>query len=266
MQLDPNDYIHSKIVSTATVASAVVDSDSPLPRSELDSHANMTVLGKHCFVFDNIHGQTCKVQPFDPSLGTVKEVPIVDATVAYDCPYTHKTYILMFRNALHVPSMENNLVPPFIMREAGLLVNDVPKIHADDPEIKEHSIAFPDSTDLRIPLQLWVIFSFFHSRIPTSNEIRHCDKLFMTPDSTTWDPYADHFALNEESMLDWEGNMLDQRYKTKHILDMPSISVADYQAQVDLAIASSFSALKIDDDVDELASMAQRDVHIIRES
>ncbi len=36
---------------------------------------------------------------------------------------------------------------------------------------------------------------------------------------------------------------------------MPSISVAtaDYQAQVDLAIASSFSALKIDDDVDELA-------------
>ena len=262
MQLDPNDYINLKIVSTATVASAVVDSDSPLPRSELDSHANMTVLGKHCFVFDNIHGQTCEVQPFDPSLGTVKEVPIVDAAVAYDCPYTHKTYILMFRNALHVPSMENNLIPPFIMREAGLLVNDVPKIHADDPEIKDHSIAFPD-TDLRIPLQLWGIFSFFHSRIPTSEEIRHCDKLFMTPDSTSWDPYADHFASNEESMLDWEGNMLDRRYQTKHILDMPSISVAtaDYQAQVDSAIASSFSALKIDDDVDELASMAQRDVH-----
>ncbi len=88
------------------------------------------------------------------------------------------------------------------MREAGLLVNDVPKIHADDPEIKDHSIAFPD-TDLRIPLQLWGIFSFFHSRIPTSDEIRHCDKVFMTPDSTTWDPYADHFASNEEYMLDW---------------------------------------------------------------
>ena len=83
-----------KFISTATIASAVVDSDVPLPCSELDSHANMTVLGEHCFVFDNIHGQTCKVQPFDPSLGTVKEVLIVDAAVAYDCPYTHNTFIM----------------------------------------------------------------------------------------------------------------------------------------------------------------------------
>ena len=85
----------------------------------------------------------------------------------------------------------------------------------------------------------------------------------MTPDSTTWDPYADHFASNEESMLDWEGNMQERRYQTKHILDMPSISVAtvEYQAHVDMAIASSFSAMKIDDDIDGIASMAQRDVH-----
>jgi len=198
----------------------------------------MIVLGKHCFVFDNVHGQTCEVQPFDPSLGTVKKVPIVDAAIAYDCPYTHKTYILMFRNALHVPSMDNNLIPPFIMREAGITVNDIPKIHANDPESKDHSIAFPD-TDLRIPLQLWGIFSFFHSRIPTSDEIKH-------------------YALNKESMLDYEGNMQEWRYQKKHILDMPSISVAttNYHAHVDTVIASSFSAMKIDEDLDELASMA----------
>lgn len=106
LQLDPNDYILSKFVSTANVASAVADSDLPQSRSELDSHANMVVLGKHCFVFDNIHGKTCEVQPFDPSLGTVKAVPIVDTAISYDCPYTHKTYILMIRNALHVPTMD----------------------------------------------------------------------------------------------------------------------------------------------------------------
>jgi len=222
----------------------------------------MIVLGKHCFVFDNVHGQTCEIQPFDPSLGTVKKVPIVDAAIAYDCPYTHKTYILMFRNALHVPSMDNNLIPPFIMREAGITVNDVPKIHANDPENKDHSIAFPD-IDLRIPLQLWGLFSFFHSRIPTLDEIKHCDKFFMTPDSTAWDPYAEHYASNEESMLDYEGNMQEWRYQKKHILDMPSISVAttNYHAHVDMVIASSFSAMKIDEDLDELASMAQRDVY-----
>ena len=26
--------------------------DTPLPRTELDSHANMVVLGKHAFIFD----------------------------------------------------------------------------------------------------------------------------------------------------------------------------------------------------------------------
>jgi hypothetical protein len=39
-----------------------------------------------------------------------------------------KTYLLIVRNALHVPSMQHNLIPPFIMREAGLVVNDVPKM------------------------------------------------------------------------------------------------------------------------------------------
>jgi len=74
------------------------------------------------------------------------------------------------------------------MREAGLNVNDVPKIHADDPDKDNHAISFP-GTDLQIPLQeLWGVFSFFHMIIPTSDEIRHCDKIFMTPDSTTMGP------------------------------------------------------------------------------
>ena len=29
----------------------------------------------------------------------------------------------MMRNALYVPSMPHNLIPPFIMREAGIVVN-----------------------------------------------------------------------------------------------------------------------------------------------
>jgi len=62
-------------------------------------------------------------------------------------------------------------------------------------------------------------------------------------------------------MLDYEGNMQEQRYQKKHILDMPSISVATAKdhAHVDTVIASSFLAMKIDEDLDELASMGQRD-------
>ena len=33
--------------------------DLPAPRTELDSHANMAVVGGNCVVFDGIHGKAC---------------------------------------------------------------------------------------------------------------------------------------------------------------------------------------------------------------
>lgn len=41
-------------------------------RMELDSHANMVLLGGDCFVFDGVQGRTCNVASFDPDLGTAK--------------------------------------------------------------------------------------------------------------------------------------------------------------------------------------------------
>ena len=104
----------------------------------------MVVLGKHCFVFDTVHDRTCDVEPFDKTLGVARKIPIVDAALAYDCPYTHRTYLLIVRNALYVPSMTNNLLPPFILREAGLEVNDVPKIHVPNPGVTDHAMLVLD--------------------------------------------------------------------------------------------------------------------------
>ena len=84
--------------------------------TELDSHANMVVLGSECFVFE-WSGKTCTVNPFTDQLGSAKDVPIVDAAIAYDCPYTNVSYVLIIRNALYMPSMRSNLIPPFIMRQ-----------------------------------------------------------------------------------------------------------------------------------------------------
>jgi hypothetical protein len=39
-----------------------------------------------------------------------------------------------------VPAMEQNLIPPFVMREAGIVVNDTPKIHMKNPTIEAHSL------------------------------------------------------------------------------------------------------------------------------
>ena len=76
-------------------------------------------------------------------------VPIFDAAVAYDCPYRSKTYILVVKNDLHVPSMNHNLVTPFILQNAGLIVNDVPKIHTRQEDLtnETHYIVSKDDSD-----------------------------------------------------------------------------------------------------------------------
>ena len=125
-------------------------------RSELDSRANMVVLVNHYFVFDKT-GRTCNVQTFSTELGISDDLPIVDGAISYYFTYTKTTYVLIVSNALHVPTMEHNLIPPVIMRSGGLIVIDVPKIHCMGPTIEYHCIRFKNS-DLKIPMQIYITF------------------------------------------------------------------------------------------------------------
>ncbi len=82
--------------------------------TELDSYANMVVVGKQAFVFSH-SGQFANVQAFADKVEGLQKVPIVDAIIAYDCLSSGETYLLVVRNALCVPTMEINLIPPFIL-------------------------------------------------------------------------------------------------------------------------------------------------------
>ena len=149
--MGPNKYLISRIRS---LLDASVDTSPTLEsHTELDSHANMVVLDRNCFVFDGVHGHKCDVDPFDPCIGTANKIPTVDAAVAYTCPYTHEIYVMIARNAFYVPSIDNSLTPPFILWEAEVNVSDTPEIHLTDPESRDRAIIFPDS-NLLIPLSL----------------------------------------------------------------------------------------------------------------
>ena len=65
-----------------------------------------------------------------------------------------------------------------------MVVKDTSKIHCTIPTVEDHSISFED-IGLRIQLQLKGIFSIFHHRVPTSDKLQGCDKVFLTPDSTS---------------------------------------------------------------------------------
>ena len=102
------------------------------------------------------------------------------------------------------------------MREAGIAVNDVPKIHIPSPSKHDHAITL-DDPQLVIPLQLRGIFSGFPSRMPTMDEIETLCPILLTPDSDQWNPHLVHFAEHEASFLDWEGNVQQPLKRTKYL-------------------------------------------------
>jgi hypothetical protein len=215
-EVKPNRHL-AVLVSTAMISAAIDNEDDDgCSRTDLDSHANMVVVGRHALIVST-SGKTAEVSPFTPDYEALQKVPIVDAAIAYTCPCTNKEYILIVRDALSVPSMKNNLIPPFIMREAGLHVETTPKIQATDPTIEHHSIYFPHD-DFRIPLSLSGVFSYFPTTKPSIRSLNDCDEVFLLTPDCNWNPHSDAFARNEENMLDWEGNMVEKKDRRKILL------------------------------------------------
>ena len=73
---------------------------------ELDSHANVTVMGKGDHV--EYTGRTVDDNAFSPQYDT-SQIPIVDTVMQYDCTHSGKSYLLYICNALYVPEMNNHL-------------------------------------------------------------------------------------------------------------------------------------------------------------
>ena len=182
--------------------------------TELDSHANMPVVGKHAYIIAET-SKKVDVSLFTPDYQPLT-VPLVDTTVRYDNPYNGKSYILVLQNELYVPLMDNNLIPPFMLREMGVTVNDVPKIHKEDPTVDDHTITFVEM-GFRIPLSLWGIFSYFPTSKPTHHNLLNPNEVYILSPAT-WNPHSDAYSTNDESMLDWEGNMQPKRDRQHQII------------------------------------------------
>ena len=160
-----NDAIFEAMTASMADGSEHATSSRP-SQTELDSHANMPVAGRNCYILSEL-GKYVNVSPFTPAYKALR-APVVDVVIQYDSRYDGKSYILVIRNALHVPSMANNLLPPFMLREAGVEVNDKAKIHMQDLTMDDHVIIFSE-TGFKIPLSLSGIFSYFTTTKPTND-------------------------------------------------------------------------------------------------
>ena len=111
------------------------------------------------------HDIKVRVNGFTPALGS-KTVDIVGAEIAYECEFTSKVLIMVIRNGLHLKEMKQNLISPFIMRLAGLEVNEQPKFMTRNQTTKQHLVYFKENK-IRIPLEIKGIVLFIQTRKPS---------------------------------------------------------------------------------------------------
>ena len=251
----PNSYLQARIAAhIATTKSedqmSVSSEERVESRTDFDTHANMPVCGRHSLVVGDT-GKTVDVSPFTPDYKSMC-VPLVDAVVQYDCPYTLQSQLLLIRNALHVPAMSHNLIPPFMLREAGIQVSDTPKIQVADPDVDDHAIVFQE-TGFRIPLALWGTFSYFPTSKPSLQACVDLEDVYvLTPNR--WDPHSDAYARSEESMLDWEGNIVAREHRVRIVFDdieePPAYMASSISAAEAVAIDQIFTPDS--DDVEEV--------------
>jgi hypothetical protein len=82
--------------------------------TELDSHDNMAVAGSEMMVIA-CSGMFANVTLFSKDIPAMDMVKIGDAAMCYDDPISLVTYILVMKNALLIPLMGHNLIPPFLI-------------------------------------------------------------------------------------------------------------------------------------------------------
>ena len=155
-------------------------------RLGLDSHADVSCVGKHAHILETFTGRTCNVQPFNDSYKPMRGIKTVNAAFAYD----HDdgiTYILTVNQALDFSqSMIHSLLCPNQARVNGVVINDVPKF-LDRTGNSTHSIQIPERS-LDFPLHLKGPISYLLVRFPTQLELDECEYVDLTDHEMEWDP------------------------------------------------------------------------------
>ena len=137
----------------------------------------MVIIGKYAIILVYI-GNKLDGSPFKPDYQSMEKVSIVDLSVQYTCQYMAKVYVFMFRNSLSVPIMDNNLIPPLIMRETGMVVKVIAKIHINNPSVDNYSIYFHNFRTL-IMLFLRGVFSSLLASKPSLTALERINDIYL---------------------------------------------------------------------------------------
>ena len=184
-----------------------------------DSHADVTVAGKHARITSYVDGQVCTVHPFHEGYKPRKNVKIVNVAFAYDTN-EGDTYILEINHCLDFTNdMQHSLFCTNQIRANGILVEDIPK-HYDVTGQSRQAIIIPER-NLTFPLLVHGPTLYLPVRYPTETEMDECERVVLTSDNG-WDPYADSASqrniyslqsdqyCDDHSMPEWYATLENQ--------------------------------------------------------
>jgi hypothetical protein len=177
----------------------IVELGNPLPAAgpmELNSHADTCCDSSNCVVLVYV-SKSCNVICFnrDNTKDELVNIPIIKAATAYDAP-TGETIIIVIPQALYLAEhISYSLLCPNQMRHCGMIVDDIPRNLAPNPNVATHSIYIPNQ-DIRIPLEMHGIISLFHMHRPSTDEIENCTWVQITSE-LDWDPHSSEFQEKE---------------------------------------------------------------------
>ena len=133
----------------------------PQSRTDLDSHADTCVVDRNVLIthYHGANGQSkyVNVVAYDPTLGSVPDMRVVNAAVAYDCPETGEVIIFKINQAIHINTMENSLLCNMQLRMNEVNVFECPKYLTDNPSELDHvqvNTPLEGNEDMLVPLSL----------------------------------------------------------------------------------------------------------------
>lgn len=149
----------------------MVPTHTPNTMHELDSHVDTCTFSNDIVMFCILHRKGI-CDKIHHNMALIENVYIATGTVAYDCLYTHQTF-LNFHQTTLPKSLEHHLINPKQVREFGVTINNIPLLQIS-PKQGNH---FQDSIiDLQFCLHILMkcdkLFSYFTFSKPSQKRLK----------------------------------------------------------------------------------------------
>ena len=146
---------------------------------ELDTHADMTVLGSNCVVL-SYTGKECEVSPYSSEYEAIRNTPVVTGAMVWTNTMDGMAYLLILHESLWMgDELDHTLVNPNKLQAYGVSVQD-------NPFDAKHLSITTDDASVELYSEGTIICG--DTRTPTESKLGRLPQLILTSPHD-WDPH-----------------------------------------------------------------------------